>query len=59
MPALPTTVAIACPRCNDTIECTLVTEHTPDDDRRGFHTLTCHIPDLAERMTAHYETEHN
>lgn len=59
MAALPTTIAVHCPRCNEPIDCTLATEEIPDDERRGFHTLTASVPDLRERMTAHYAAAHS
>lgn len=56
MAAIPTTVAINCPRCDEPIDCTLEAEEHADE--RGYITLECVVPDLRARLSAHYEVAH-
>ena len=56
MAAIPTTVAINCPRCDEPIDCTLEAEEHADE--RGFVTLECVVPDLRTRLASHYEVAH-
>jgi len=58
MPTLPATVDIDCPRCNEPIVCTLETAPLPGDGKRHSAQYEARVPDLAERMAAHYAAAH-
>lgn len=58
MPTLPSTVGVDCPRCNETVECTLHSESaTPKPGARPV-TVRLAVPDLADKMAAHYAERH-
>lgn len=58
MSALPETVAVRCPRCDNAIACTLELKTDPDAGTQGGLVVNVTVPDLAERMAQHYNEIH-
>lgn len=57
MAELPSTVSVACPRCNDPILCALKSELIPPKPgEKSGREVRAWIPDLATPMRLHYES---